>query len=74
MLRDVIAGEYGLNSRQVLVVGGMLEQAELRMEDLEGLLPRCESTGVPCDLQERGVAKSIGSTREVRYRLKIKGL
>jgi hypothetical protein len=47
MLRDVIAREYGLNSRQALVVGGLLEQAELRMKDLEEALPRRESTDAP---------------------------
>jgi Fic family protein len=77
MLRDVIAREYGLNSRQALVVGGLLEQAELRIEDLEALCPGVNRRTLQRDLQgliKRGVAKSTGAARAVRYRLKIKGL
>jgi Fic family protein len=77
MLRDVIAREYGLNPRQALVVGGLLEQAELRMEDLEDLCPGVNRRTLQRDLQgliKRGVAKSTGAARAVRYKLKIKGL
>jgi Fic family protein len=77
MLRDVIAREYGLNSRQVLVVAGLLEQAELRVEDLENLCPGVNRRTLQRDLQgliKRGVVKSTGSARAIRYRLKIKGL
>jgi len=64
MLRDVIAREYELNSRQALVVGGLLEQAELRMEDLEDLCPGVNRRTLQRDLQgliKRGVAKSTGA-------------
>ena len=77
MFRDVIAREYGLNPRQALVVGGLLEQAELRVEDVEGLCPGVNRRTLQRDLQgliKRGVAKSTGAARAVRYRLKIKGL
>jgi DNA-binding HxlR family transcriptional regulator len=60
-----------------LVVGGLLEQAELRMEDLEGLCPGVNRRTLQRDLQgliKRGVAKSTGAARAVRYKLKIKGL
>ena len=77
MFTDVVAREYGLNSRQVLVVGGLLERAELRIEDLEELCPGVNRRTLQRDLQgliKRGVAKSTGAARAVRYTLKIKGL
>ena len=73
MLRDVIAREYGLNSRQALVVGGLLEKAELRMEALEDLCPGVNRRTLQRDLQglmKRGVAKSAGAARAVRYKLR----
>lgn len=77
MLRDVIAREYGLNPRQTLIVGRLLEQPELRMEDLEGVCPGVNRRTLQRDLEnltKRGVAKSTGAARAVRYKLKIKGL
>lgn len=77
MFTDVVAREYGLNSRQALVVGGLLERAELRIEDLEELCPGVNRRTLQRDLQgliKRGVAKSTGAARAVRYTLKIKGL
>jgi Fic family protein len=77
MFTDVVAREYGLNSRQALVVGGLLERAELRIEDLEELCPGVNRQTLQRDLQgliKRGVAKSTGAARAVRYTLKIKGL
>ena len=77
MFTDVVAREYGLNSRQALVVGGLLERAELRIEDLEELCPGVNRRTLQRDLQgliRRGVAKSTGAARAVRYTLKIKGL
>jgi Fic family protein len=75
--RDVIAREYGLNPRQALAVGHLLEQAELRVEDLEGLCPGVNRRTLQRDLQglvQRGVARTAGAARAVRYRLRIKGL
>jgi DNA-binding HxlR family transcriptional regulator len=49
----------------------------LRMEDLEDLCPGVNRRTLQRDLQgliKRGVAKSTGAARAVRYRLKIKGL
>ncbi len=77
MFTDVVAREYGLNSRQALVVGGLLERAELRIEDLEELCPGVNRRTLQRDLlglMKRGVAKSTGAARAVRYTLKIKGL
>ena len=77
MFTDVVAREYGLNSRQALVVGGLLERAELRIEDLEEFCPGVNRRTLQRDLQgliKRGVAKSTGAARAVRYTLKIKGL
>ena len=77
MFTDVVAREYGLNSRQALVVAGLLERAELRIEDLEGLCPGVNRRTLQRDLQgliKRGVAKSTGAARAVRYTLKINGL
>jgi Fic family protein len=77
MFTDVVAREYGLNSRQALVVGGLLERAELLIEDLEELCPGVNRRTLQRDLQgliKRGVAKSTGAARAVRYTLKINGL
>jgi len=76
MRRNVIAREYALNARQVLVVGRLLEQPELRIEDLEGLCPGVTRRTLQRDLQglvKRGVARTIGAARAVRYKLRIKG-
>ena len=74
--RDVIAREHGLNPRQALAVERMLEQNELRIEDLQGLCPGVNRRTLQRDLQgliKRGVAKSAGAARAVRYKLRIKG-
>ncbi len=75
--RDVIAREHSLNARQALAVGLLLEQAELRVDDLESLCPGVNRRTLQRDLQslvERGVLKSSGAARLVKYRLKITGL
>ena len=62
--------------RQVLVVGRLLEQGELQIEDLEELSPGVNRRTLQRDLQgliERGVAKPIGAARAIRYRLRING-
>ena len=51
-----------------------LEQPELRVEDLESLCPGVNRRTLQRDLQslvERGVLKSSGAARLVKYRLKI---
>jgi Fic family protein len=75
--RDVIAREHHLNARQTLAVGLLLEQPELRVEDMESLCPGVNRRTLQRDLQslvERGVLRSSGAARLVKYRLKIKGL
>ena len=75
--RDVIAREHSLNARQALAIGMLLEQAELRVDDLESLCPGVNRRTLQRDLQslvERGLLKSFGAARLVKYRLKIKGL
>ena len=77
MFRDVVAREYGLNPRQALIVGGLLERPELRIEDVAGLCPGVNRRTLQRDLEglmTRGVVKSTGAARAVRYRFKIKGL
>ncbi len=75
--RDVIGHEYGLNPRQVLAVGHLLEKAELRIEELEALCPGMNRRTLHRDLQglvQQGVAKAAGAASTVRYKLRIKGL
>jgi DNA-binding HxlR family transcriptional regulator len=75
--RDVIAREYALNPRQVLAVGHLLERQELRIEELEALCPGVNRRTLQRDLRDlvqKGVVKSIGAARAVRYVLQIKGL
>ena len=75
--RDAIGREYGLNARQVLAIGRLLEQAEMRIEDLEALCPGVNRRTLQRDLRglvERGVAKPLGAARAARYRLNIRGL
>jgi len=77
MLRDVIAREYRLNSRQALMVERLLEGPEARIEDLEASCPGVNRRTLQRDLAgmvERGVVKPVGAARASRYRLKIKGL
>ena len=75
--RDVIGREYGLNPRQVLAVGHLLERGDLRIEELEGLCPGVNRRTLQRDLQslvQQGVAKAAGAARAVRYKLRIRGL
>jgi Fic family protein len=75
--RDVIRREHGLNPRQVLAVGHLLENPELRIEEMEALCPKVHRRTLQRDLQdlvEKCVVKSTGAARAVRYRLRLKGL
>ena len=75
MRRDVIGRQYGLNPRQVLVVARLLEQAEVRIEDVAALCPGVHRRTLQRDLQalvDRGVAKPVGAARAAGYRLRIK--
>jgi len=77
MLSHVVAGRYGLNERQTSIVELLLEQPEVRIEDVEGRLPKTNRRTLQRDLQdlvERRIVKSFGAARTVRYQLKIKGL
>ena len=77
MLSHVIAGRYGLNERQTSIVQLLLEQPEVRIEDVEGRLPKANRRTLQRDLQDlvkRRIVKSSGAARAVRYQLKIKGL
>ena len=74
---DMIAREHRLSPRQAMIVEGLLERPELRMEDLEKLLPRVNRRTLQRDLQgliQRKIAKAVGAARGVRYRLRVKGL
>ncbi len=75
--QDLITREFRLNSRQALAIGHLLEQGELRLEDMESLCPGTNQRSLQRDLRglvQRGVAKATGSARAVRYKLKIKDL
>ena len=75
--RDVIVREYRLNPRQALAVEHLLEKPDLRIEDLEALCPGVNRRTLQRDLRglvERGVVKSLGAARAVRYKLKTKDL
>jgi len=77
MRRDAIASEHGLNARQLKIVGSLLERGEVRLEDIEALLPGVNRRSVQRDLKglvEKGVAKAEGAARATRYILKTKGL
>ena len=77
MLSHVVAGRYGLNERQTSIVQLLLEQPEVRIEDVEGRLPKANRRTLQRDLQDlvkRRIVKSSGAARAVRYQLKIKGL
>jgi Fic family protein len=67
--REVIAREHSLNPRQTLAVGRMLEQREVRIEELEEQCPGVHRRTLQRDLQglvQRGVAEAIGAARAVR--------
>jgi len=75
--RDVIAQEYRLNPRQVLAVERLLEQPEIRIEDMVQLCPGVHRRTLQRDLEgliEKGVAKAKGAARAIRYTMRIKGL
>jgi DNA-binding HxlR family transcriptional regulator len=77
ILLDVIAREHGLNSRQALIVEHLLEDHEVRIEELETRFPEVNRRTLQRDLQglvQRGVTKLVGAGTTVRYRLRIKGL
>jgi Fic family protein len=77
MLSHVVAGRYSLNERQTSIVQLLLEQPEVRIEDVEGRLPKANRRTLQRDLQDlvkRRIVKSSGSARAVRYQLKIKEL
>ncbi len=75
--RDVIARKHGLNERQALAVGHLLENPDLRIEDFERLCPKVNRRTLQRDLKDmvdKGVLKTKGSARAVAYALRIKGL
>ena len=75
--RDVIAQEYRLNPRQVLAVERLLEQPEIRIEDMVQLCPGVHRRTLQRDLEgliEKGVAKAKGAARAIRYTMQLKGL
>ena len=72
---DVIAREHGLNERQVLAVGALLEHGQLGIEAFEALVPGVHRRTLQRDLRglvERGVAVARGAARALRYQLKDK--
>ncbi|MFI5197891.1 MAG: Fic family protein [Thermoanaerobaculia bacterium] len=74
---DLVGREHGLNTRQVLAVGQLLQARELKTEDLEALCPGVHRRTLQRDLRqlvEKRVLKSSGAGRAVRYRLALKGL
>jgi DNA-binding HxlR family transcriptional regulator len=75
--RDVIARKYGLNRRQALAVGYLLENPKLRIEDFERLCRKVNRRTLQRDLKgmvEQGVLKAKGAARAAEYALKVKGL
>ena len=75
--KDVIVREHRLNPRQSAVVEWLLENPELRLENLAGLFPEVNRRTLQRDLRglvEAGVLESAGAGRAVFYKLRIKGL
>jgi cell filamentation protein, protein adenylyltransferase len=75
--RDVIARKHGLNERQALAVGHLLENPVLRIEDFERLCPKVNRRTLQRDLKgmvEQRVLKAKGAARAVEYALKVRGL
>jgi len=69
--------EHRLNPRQSAVVEWLLENPELRLENLAGLFPEVNRRTLQRDLRglvEAGVLESSGAARAVFYKLRIKGL
>jgi four helix bundle suffix protein len=74
--RDIIARKHGLNERQVLAVGHLLENPALRIEDFERLCPGVNRRTLQRDLRDlvdEEVLKIKGAARAVAYALRIKG-
>jgi Fic family protein len=74
---DLIGRQYKLNPRQVMAVGHLLENADLKVEELEKLCPKVHRRTLQRDLRElveKRVLKTAGGARAVRYHLRIKGL
>jgi Fic family protein len=75
--RDVIAQKHGLNKRQALAVGHLLENPKLRIEDMERLCPKVNRRTLQRDLKnmvEQGVLKAKGAARAAEYALKVRRL
>ncbi len=75
--RDVLARKHGLNKRQVLAVGHLLENPSLRIEDFTRLCPEVNRRTLQRDLKDmvdKGVLKTKGVARAMAYSLRIKGL
>jgi Fic family protein len=74
---DVIAREHGLNERQALAVGVLLERGELGIEEFGALAPGVHRRTLQRDLLglvERGIVVAKGAARAARYHLKRKKL
>ena len=74
--RDIIARKHGLNERQALAVGHLLENPDLRIEDFERLCPKVNRRTLQRDLRDlvdKGVLKIKGAARAVAYALRING-
>jgi Fic family protein len=70
--RDVLARRHGLNERQTLVVGELLEGGRLRIEDLQALVPGVHRRTLQRDLQglvAQGIVVAEGAARATRYSL-----
>jgi Fic family protein len=77
ILRDVISREHGLSRRQALIVEIMLENHEVRIEELEALFPDVHRRTLQRDLRglvQRGVVRTVGASSAARYALRIKDL
>lgn len=72
---DVIVREYGLNDRQSLAVGVLLERGEIGIEEFEALAPGVNRRTLQRDLGglvKRGLVVARGAARSARYHLKQK--
>jgi len=72
---DVIVREHGLNDRQALAVGVLLERGEIGIEAFEALAPGVNRRTLQRDLGglvKRGLVVAKGAARSARYHLKQK--
>lgn len=72
---DVITREHGLNDRQALAVGVLLERGENGIEEFEALAPRVNRRTLQRDLLglvKQGLVVAKGAARSARYHLKQK--